>query len=100
MENEIDRTAVKGLGDIDLLKLKPVVVAQVFEVRELSGQQIVCDHHGIAFRQQRVAQMRAQESGSSGYQGAFSIRHFLSFLVGEAVALAGITGIAARRPTL
>ena len=70
VENVIDRAAVKGFVDVDLLKFKAGFVAQVLEIRKFSGQQIVDDDHGIAFRQQGIAQMRAQKSGSASYQGA------------------------------
>ena len=100
MKNVIDRAAIEGLDDIDLLKFKPVVVAQVLEIRQLSGQEIIRCHHRVAFCQQRVAQMRAQESGSSGYQGALRVHDFLIFLVGAGSRTCGNSRVAARRPTL
>ena len=100
VENEIHRSAVKGLIDIDLLKFKAGFVAQVREVRKLSGQEIVGDNNGVALGQQGIAQMRAQETGSASHQGALRVHDFLSFLAEGVEAAAGTAGVPAGRPTL
>src|SRR5580704_13357038 len=70
VKNVIYFSAVEGLVDIELAKLEAGVVAQVVEVGGASGEQIVGDDDRVAFGQQRITKMRAEEAGSSGDQGA------------------------------
>ena len=56
------------MADILLQKLEARFVRQMFEVLHAAGQQIVGTNHGVPFRQQGVAQMRAQKSRSASDQ--------------------------------
>ena len=73
----------------------------MLEVRQLPGQQIVGDNDGVAFGQQSIAQVRAQEAGSASHQGALLVHDFLSSPGERSPACVGEpSGSAGARPTL
>src|SRR6266436_6688552 len=100
VEHVIHRPAVKALIDINLLKFKARVVAQMIEIGQFSGQQVIDGDDGIAFAEQSVAQVRAQKSGSASYQGARLVHDFLILPGAASAPSAGVTGVPASRPTL
>src|SRR6266568_4859284 len=75
MENVIDWAAIERLVDVDILKLETRIVAQVLDVCLPPSEEVVDCHNRVAFRQQGITQMRAQESGSASHQGTFICRH-------------------------
>ena len=98
VEDVIDSAAVEGLVDVELAELEAAVVLEMIEVREASSEQIVNDDDGIAFTEQGVTQVGAQESGTSGDQGAWITHDCLSFLVDAPAGWP--SGRAGMRPTL
>ena len=52
----------------------------MIQVRAFSRQKVIYDDDRIAFAEQRIAQMRAQKSGSASYQGPLAGHDFLIFL--------------------
>ena len=63
MKYVIHLAAIEWLVNVDLLKFKSRVAAQMIKVGKPSSQQIVDGDNRITFGQQCVAQMRAQEAG-------------------------------------
>ena len=100
MKYVIHLAAVEGLVDIDLLEFESGFVAEMIEVGSPPGQQIIGDHDGITFRQQRVAEMRSQEAGSAGHQCPLLAHEWLAFLGGTAASAGTDSGVAAGLPTL
>ncbi len=67
MDDGIDRTVHFGrLRDVVPDELKPLIACEVSDVLRRSGQKIVDPHNRVAFSQQAVAHMRADEARSSG----------------------------------
>src|SRR5258708_6556201 len=73
VEDVIDRAQVEGLVDILLNKLKPRLVLKVFDVADTAGDEIVYANHLMAFGQQRITEMRANEACAPGYQNSHEI---------------------------
>src|SRR6266699_192047 len=100
MKNVVHSAAVKRLINVDLTKFKASFVAEMMKISLSTGQEVIRHDYGITLRQQGVAQVRAQEAGSAGDQGAWLAHDLLIFLE-EVVASAGAaSGMAAWRPTL
>ncbi len=68
MKNVIHAAHVIGLIHVLLHKLKARLILQVVNVAQAAGKQIVHAHNVIAFRQQRIAQMRPHKSRSARHQ--------------------------------
>src|SRR5215469_2619673 len=100
MENVVDLAAVERPVDIQLLKFEITFSAQVLDVRRAPGEEIVHGDDRVAFRQQRVAQVRAEEPGATGDQRARS--HGKDFFLAVEGTVAGTmgSGLADGRPTL
>jgi len=63
MENVLDSAAtVEGLADILLEEFEARLVPEMSDVLHPSGQEIVSANHGVAFAQQRIANVRADET--------------------------------------
>jgi hypothetical protein len=67
--DEVDRLIdVVGLDDVDADVEEALGVADVLDVGQRAGLEVVDADHAVPARQQLVAQMRAEESCASGYQ--------------------------------
>ena len=100
VKNVIHFAAVKRLINVDLPKLKTSFVAEMMKIGLPAGQKVIHRNYGIAFRQQGVAQMRAQEAGSAGDQGAWLAHDLLIFLERVAASAGPAWGMTGCRPTL
>ena len=80
MKNVIYFPAVKRLIDVDFPKFKTSFVAKMVKIGLPAGQEVIHRNNGIAFRQQSVAEVRAQEPGPAGNQGAWLAHDGLSFV--------------------
>ena len=56
-------------GDVVLDEVEVRPVAQVRDVVEVAGQEVVHDHHTVPLRQQQVGEMGAEEAGAPGDDG-------------------------------
>jgi len=81
------------------LEFESGFVAEMIEIAPPTRQQIIGNNDGITFRQQRVAEMRSQESGTAGDQRPLT-HEWLAFLGGTAASTGTDSGIASGRPTL
>ena len=81
-----------------LLEFEARIVAQVLDIRQPPGEQVVDRDYGIPFAKKGIAEMRAEKSGSASYQGTQFCHDLLILLV--AALSAGATGVAEGRPTL
>ncbi len=70
VENIVNFAEIEGLADILLHKFEARVIIQMLNIRPTSSQQIVGTHDGMALRQQRVAQMRANKARPACHQYA------------------------------
>src|SRR5579863_10022649 len=68
VEDVIHLAAIEWLINVDLLKFKSRVATQVFKIGKPSSQQVVDGDNRVAFGQQCVAKMRAQETGRPSNQ--------------------------------
>ncbi len=57
-----------GVDDVDVDVLEPRGIADVLDVGQGAGLEVVGADDPVPARQQLVAQVRAQEAGASGYQ--------------------------------
>ena len=68
------------------------------EVGAAAGEQVVDDNYAPAFAEQSIAEMRSEETGTAGHQGALLAHAFFAVFF---IAAAGTpSGCAAARPTL
>ena len=58
------------LGDIVVVKVKVLAAHQVFDVAQVTRQQVVHANHFVAFGQEAFAKMAAEKSGATGDQHA------------------------------
>ena len=102
VEDEVDLAVVGGLANIFFDKLEARIVAQMRDVGEVAGDQIVGGENAITFGEQAVTEMRAEKSGSAGDEGASrffrSGAQARSFFVERAAGAS--SQIAGGRPTL
>ena len=100
VKNVIHFPAVKRLINVDLPKFKASFVAEMIEIGLSARQKVIHRSYGIAFRQQGIAEMRAQEAGPASDQGALCAHDLSSFLDGVAASAGPASGMAGWRPTL
>src|SRR5579863_5478428 len=79
VENVIHLAAIEWLINVDLLKFKSRVATQVFKIGKPSSQKVVDGDNRISFGQQRVAKMRAQETGRPSNQCPQFAHEWLTF---------------------
>jgi hypothetical protein len=65
--NVVYLSGVERRADILLQKFEAGLVVEMGDVLHPSGQQVVGADDGVAFSQQRIAQMRPDKSRSTGY---------------------------------
>src|SRR5207302_514276 len=73
VEDVIYRACVVGLVDVLLNKLKPRFVLQMFNVAGTASDEIVYTNYVMAFRHQRITEMRADKSCTASYQNSHEI---------------------------
>jgi len=100
VKNVVNLAAIEWLINVDLLKFKSWVVTLVIEVGLPSRQKIVDGNYAVTFCEQRIAQMRAEETSSASDQSAQLIHELLAFLGGAPAASGRVSGTAAGLPTL
>ncbi len=62
MEDVVYRATLDAIADVPLDKLETRHAAQMFDVRNPPGEQVIESHDRISFTQQRIAQMRSQKA--------------------------------------
>ena len=69
MVDEVDRLLDEvRLDDVDVQELEALGVADVLDVGQRPGLEVVDADHAVAAREQLVAQVRAEEAGAAGDQ--------------------------------
>ena len=72
------RARVEGLDDIEPAQFEAGLAHQSCEVGLAPGQKVIHRKDRVAFRQQRLAEIRSQEAGASGHQRAHRLLLLLS----------------------
>src|SRR5690242_11490380 len=100
MKNVIHLADVKGTVDVELLEFKIAFTAQVVDVRDAPGEEIIDGDDRVAFGKQRVTKMGAEKSSAAGDERArFHEREI--FLAGFApLGGAANSALIVGRPTL
>src|SRR5579875_2926827 len=70
MKDVIDPAEVEGPANVLFAKFEARFAAQVGDVLEAPGEQVVGANHRVAPGQQSVTQVRAQKSGAARHQHA------------------------------
>src|SRR5689334_14074151 len=100
MKHVIHLATIEGLVDIDLPEFKSRIATQVIDVGKTASQQIIDSDDGISRGEQGVTEMRTEEAGSAGDEGARFAHEWLAFLGGAPVASGRASAVIAGRPTL
>jgi hypothetical protein len=72
MKHIVNGAAIEGLVNINLTEFEPRFPLKMIEIRQSSCKQVIRCYYGVAFSQQRVAEMRTKETGATGDQCALS----------------------------
>jgi hypothetical protein len=70
VENVVNLARIKGFADIFLDKLESRIIAEMVKIMAAAGKQVVDDHYAPPLAEKGIAEMRAQETGAAGYEGA------------------------------
>ena len=71
VENIVNLAGIERLADILLEKRESRFMPQMREILHPSSQQVVGADHGVALRQQGIAQIRTQKTCTAGHQDVY-----------------------------
>jgi hypothetical protein len=70
VEDVIDGAGVEGIADVALLEGEGGLVAEVGQVFEVAGGEVVDAEDGVAVGEEAIDEVRAEEAGGAGDEDA------------------------------